>query len=82
MESDVHTFVHYPKGNPEWDKIIGEIRKRGNFLHNTYPTFNNCILIPCRQRQSKYNSVADDYTFVVIIEGDFFQNEPCDFITC
>ncbi|XP_065364497.1 uncharacterized protein LOC135957639 [Calliphora vicina] len=42
-------------------KIINELRKKGDFLHNTSSNFNSGILIVSRQQQRNIKNKADDY---------------------
>ncbi|XP_037813667.1 uncharacterized protein LOC119604853 isoform X2 [Lucilia sericata] len=60
-EKQVKAILHLPKKNRERVKLIDQLRKDGDYLHNTTKSLNTGILICTRQQQSKVNNEANDY---------------------
>ncbi|XP_066585722.1 uncharacterized protein [Prorops nasuta] len=60
-EVDVKRFAVLPKNNVERKKIIAEIRKRGNFLHNTTSSLETCNFVVSRRPNIEMPRTADYY---------------------
>ncbi|KAL3289323.1 hypothetical protein HHI36_003753 [Cryptolaemus montrouzieri] len=54
-KEQVQQFIHLPKGNTLRRELIGNLRKRGNFLFNTDETINDGELIVSRRPQAVKN---------------------------
>ncbi|XP_045477756.1 uncharacterized protein LOC123682945 [Harmonia axyridis] len=70
-EEEVKKFIMLPKGNVERAKIIGQIRKRGNFLFNTNENLNDGELIVARRPKSSRNKSGRDYSACANCKGFF-----------
>lgn len=64
----------YILGNPERKKIIGILRKTGNFMYNTDPNLNNGDLIVCRRPRKQLNKQATDFIACAKCKGFFTKN--------
>lgn len=70
-QGEVKKFIHLPFKNRERHTIIADVRKKGDFLHNTVPEFNSGILIVPRQLQNKSTNSAEDYVCCKNCKGFF-----------
>lgn len=70
-EDNVKRFVAYPRNSKTRKSLINNIRKKGNYLHNTKSNFNTGILIPCRRRQNRLQKTSEDYTVCSYCKGTF-----------
>lgn len=70
-QNEVQKFIHPPSKNWERRKLIAELRKRGDYIHNTMPEFNSGILIVPRQLQEKSQNTAEDYVCCINCKGFF-----------
>lgn len=70
-QNEVQKFLHLPSKNRERRKLIAEVRKRGDYIHNTAPEFNSGILIVPRQLQEKSKNTAEDYVCCRNCKGFF-----------
>lgn len=73
-EPEVKQFSVLPKMNKERKKLIGIIRKKGNFKFNTTSEFNDGQLIVCRRPNKKSNKTATDFTACIKCKGFFAKN--------
>lgn len=61
-------------GNKERQKIIGLIRRRGNYLFNTISTYNKGELIVCRRPTESKKKTAQDFICCAGCKGFFTKN--------
>lgn len=61
-------------GNKERQKIIGFLRRRGNYLFNTNPTYNKGELIVCRRPTESKKRTARDFICCAGGKGFFTKN--------
>ncbi|XP_029170011.1 uncharacterized protein LOC114939768 [Nylanderia fulva] len=73
-EEDVKKFRLLPKGNPERKKIIGLLRRKGNFIYNTNSNLNKGDLIVCRRPRNELNRQAADFIPCAKCKGFFSKN--------
>ncbi|XP_036150600.1 GATA zinc finger domain-containing protein 14-like [Monomorium pharaonis] len=73
-EEEVKKFTGLPKGNKERQKIIGLLRRRGNYLYNTDPTYNKGELIVCRRPTESRKKAAHDFICCAGCKGFFTKN--------
>ncbi|XP_029658994.1 uncharacterized protein LOC115232951 [Formica exsecta] len=73
-EEEVKKFAALPKGNKERQKIIGFLRRRGNYLFNTNPTYNKGELIVCRRPTESKKRTARDFICCAGCKGFFTKN--------
>ncbi|XP_071650847.1 uncharacterized protein [Temnothorax longispinosus] len=71
-EEDVKKFSLLPKGNSERKKIIGILRRTGNFIYNTDSNINKGDLIVCRRPRT--NKQAADFIPCAKCKGFFAKN--------
>lgn len=74
-EDEVKKFISLPKKNPERRRIIGQIRKKGNFVFNTNKHFNDGELIVSRRPQTKFKRHAQDYKVCANCKAFFSKNK-------
>lgn len=70
-ENEVKKALLLPIKSKERLNIISDLRKRGDFLHNTSVSHNSGILIVPRRQQSKVNNSVDDYICCKKCKGFF-----------
>uniref|UniRef100_A0A1I8Q2E9 Uncharacterized protein n=1 Tax=Stomoxys calcitrans TaxID=35570 RepID=A0A1I8Q2E9_STOCA len=68
-EKQVKIALKLPKKSLQRLQIIDELRKRGDFLHNTKSTLNTGILITRRNQQIKLNKKADNFACCKYCQG-------------
>ncbi|XP_029175402.1 uncharacterized protein LOC114943848 [Nylanderia fulva] len=73
-EEEVKKFAALPKGNKERQKIIGLLRRRGNYLFNTDPAYNKGELIVCRRPAESRKKTACDFICCAGCKGFFTKN--------
>ncbi|XP_039302307.1 uncharacterized protein LOC105204461 isoform X3 [Solenopsis invicta] len=70
-EEDVKKFMSLPKGNQERQKIIKNLRRKGNHLFNLDPAYNNGELIVCRRPTESGKKTACDFICCTGCKGFF-----------
>lgn len=60
-EKEVKKFLKLPKGDPERMKLIGVLRKKGNFIFNTDKSLNDGELIVSRRPANANAKSASEY---------------------
>lgn len=72
-EKRIKEALSLPSRSKERLQIIEELRKRGDFLHNTSTDHNSGILIVSRQQHANRRNTADDYVCCKNYKGFFLQ---------
>lgn len=66
--------LYFILGNKERQKIIGLLRRRGNYFYNTDPTYNKGELIVCRRPKESTKKTAHNFICCVGCKGFFTKN--------
>lgn len=73
-EEEVKKFKHLPKGSSERTKIIGVLRKQGNFNYNTKVSVNDGNFIVSRRPSAKKRRLAKHYLPCMKCKGFYSRN--------
>ncbi|XP_066591888.1 uncharacterized protein [Prorops nasuta] len=82
-EQDVKAFLKLPKGSRERFNLIAEIRKKGDYNHNTKETLNSGNLIVRRLPNKHQDRRANDYIACAKCKGYYMRsNVRHHFVKC
>ncbi|KAI8114694.1 hypothetical protein CVS40_12958 [Lucilia cuprina] len=73
-EKQIKEILHLPSRSNYRLKVIDDLRKKGDFLHNTSEERNIGILIVTRQQQEKRKNEPDDYVCCTNCKGFYSKN--------
>lgn len=73
-EEQVKAFATLPKESAERKKLVSNIRKEGNYIHNTNPKYNTGTLITCRRQLSRNTNTVSSYIHCPHCKGSFAKN--------